>query len=358
MNKFSNLYFMQQALTLAKRGKLSVSPNPMVGCIIVKNGQIVGEGWHKKNGKAHAEVNALLQAKDLAKGADVYVTLEPCCHTGKTPPCADALIKAKIAKVIIACLDSNPIVSGNGVKKLRENGIPVQMGLLEKEAKQLNKIFFHYQQNKLPYVFAKWAMSLDGKIAVNKNDSKQISGEKAKLYTHQLRNICDAILIGKNTVLEDNPNLDVRFNFEYVKNPHKFILFSKLEKLSLDLNVFKNSNITLVCNNADNSILNFYKKNNIDIWIINNIKNTNDLDLKQLLIKMASNNISSLLVEGGKITLNKFFNQNVVNEVVTYVSNVVISELESKQKLNNISFDKYNNDLILQAIPIKGDNDV
>lgn len=166
-------YYIQQALTLANRGRLTVSPNPIVGCVIVKNGAIVSEGWHTMAGKAHAEIYAIAKACTQARNSTMYVTLEPCCHQGRTGPCTDAIINIGIKKVIIATLDPNPKVAGKGVDKLRNTGIKIEIGLLEKQAQELNKIFFHYQKTKKPFVYAKWAMSLDGKIAVNGNDEKK-----------------------------------------------------------------------------------------------------------------------------------------------------------------------------------------
>lgn len=342
-------YYMQQALILANRGKLTVSPNPMVGCIIVKNGAIISEGWHSIAGEPHAEIHALNKAGIRAKDSTVYVTLEPCCHQGRTAPCTDALIKAGVKKVIIATLDPNPKVAGNGVKKLLEAGIEVEVGLLEKQSQQLNKIFFHYQRNQTPFVYAKWAMSLDGKISVNSNDSKKISSEKAFVNTHQLRNICDAILVGRQTLSEDNPRLDVRINVNKCKNPIRFILFSKIDEIDnnwkvLDQNTAKT---IFVCSDISDKAKSKLNQLGIEYWIL--ISNNKQVCLKSLLEKMGNMGITSLLVEGGKKTLECFIDKKLINEFDTYLSPVIISNLNPKENLCFNKISKLGNDLVINS---------
>ena len=175
---------MQEALMLARRGRYTALPNPMVGCVIVKNDTIIGRGFHEKPGSAHAEILALAEAGSNAKDASVYVTLEPCCHFGRTPPCVDALISAGIKEVFVACLDPNPLVSGRGAQRLRDAGISVEIGLCGEAAFELNRMFFHYITHQTPYVVAKWAMSLDGKMAVNPGDDRQLSSENSLKDLH------------------------------------------------------------------------------------------------------------------------------------------------------------------------------
>lgn len=326
-------YYMQQALILANRGRLTVSPNPMVGCIIVKNGAIISEGWHSIAGKSHAEIYALNKAGTQAKGSTVYVTLEPCCHQGRTAPCTDALIKAGVKRVIVAILDPNPKVAGNGIKKLKNAGIEVNVGLLEKKAQQLNKIFFHYQKNKTPFVYAKWAMSLDGKIAVNACDSKKISSDEAFINTHQLRNICDAILVGKQTLIEDNPSLNVRISINKLKNPTRFILFSKINEVDnnwkvLDQNIAKT---IFVCSEISNKAKTQLNHLGVEYWELSS--ENNQVCLKSLLEKMGNMGLTSLLIEGGKKTLDNFINQKLINEFDTYLSPVMIANHNPKESL-------------------------
>ena len=202
--------YMQQALDLAKTAMGHTSPNPMVGCVVVKNGKLVASGCHERYGEFHAERNALTRCKEDLTGADLYVTLEPCCHQGKTPPCTDIIIERKIGRVFVGALDPNPKVDGGGIKILREHGIEVITGILEQECLALNEIFFHYITTGLPYVAMKYAMTLDGKIASANGDSKWVTGEKAREHVHFLRKKYSAILAGIDTVLADDPLLNCR----------------------------------------------------------------------------------------------------------------------------------------------------
>ena len=202
--------YMQRALRLAKRGLYTTDPNPRVGCVLVKNGEIIGEGWHERAGEPHAEILALRQAGDRASGATVYVTLEPCSHTGKTPPCAEALIQAGVKKVVAAMVDPNSLVAGQGLEMLRDNGIDVESGLLEEQARALNPGFIKRMETGLPYVRVKMAMSLDGRTAMASGDSQWITGEPARRDVQLLRARSSAVLTGIGTVLSDDPSMNVR----------------------------------------------------------------------------------------------------------------------------------------------------
>ena len=201
---------MRQALRLARHGLGKTSPNPAVGCVIVRDGAVVGRGWHKQAGTPHAEVHALKEAGELAAGSDAYVTLEPCAHFGKTPPCAKALIAAKVARVYVAMVDPNPLVAGAGIEMLREAGIKVETGLLEKECRELNRPFIKWIQTKLPYVVLKSALTLDGKCATANGDSRWVTSDQARREVHRLRGRMDAIMVGVGTVLKDDPQLTCR----------------------------------------------------------------------------------------------------------------------------------------------------
>lgn len=223
--------YMQRALELALQAEGNTSPNPMVGCVIVDaEGNIVGEGYHHKAGEPHAEVNALAEAKQMAQGATAYVTLEPCAHYGRTGPCCVALARAGIGKVVVACLDPNPKVAGQGLEYLRLQGIEVVTGVCEKEAKRLNERFFTWITKQRPFITLKYAMTLDGKIATATGDSKWITGEEARTFAHRLRKQHDAVLVGIGTVLEDDPELTTRL--VRGKNPVRVVLDSSL-KISL-----------------------------------------------------------------------------------------------------------------------------
>lgn len=206
----TDIRFMKRALALARRGIGKTSPNPAVGCVIVKDGQVVGEGWHRRAGTPHAEIHALTMAGEAARGADLYVTLEPCCHHGTTPPCTDALIDAGVHRVVAGMVDPNPLVAGNGLEKLRDAGITVGCGLLEKQCRELNPGFIKFVTTGLPHVVYKTAMTLDGAIATITGHSRWVTGEEARVQVHRLRSRCDAVMVGVDTIIVDNPQLTVR----------------------------------------------------------------------------------------------------------------------------------------------------
>jgi len=287
--------FMQRCLELAALGRGYVSPNPLVGCVIVHKERIIGEGWHKKFGEAHAEVNAVASVADqeLLKESTVYVNLEPCSHFGKTPPCVDLLIRHQVKKVVIANLDTHPKVSGEGIKKLREAGIEVITGILDKQGRELNKRFFTDVEKKRPYIILKWAETADGFIAQSNYDSKWISNELSRQLVHKWRSEEDAILVGTKTVFHDNPQLNVR---EWTgRNPVRVII-DRFLKLSEKLNVFDRSQQTIIYN-----VLKHEEHNNL---ILARVDETEFLP--QLLQDMHKRGIQSVIVEGGAQTL-KFF---------------------------------------------------
>ena len=232
--------YMRRALDLAALALGRTSPNPVVGAVVVKDSQIVGEGYHQKAGTPHAEIHALRQAGDRAAGATVYVSLEPCSHFGRTPPCADALIAAGVKKVVIACLDPNPQVAGQGMQKLMDAGIEIESGIMQEEALQLNEAFFKYIQTARPFVAIKTAMTLDGKIASKTGDSRWITSPDARTYVHQIRNTYDAILVGIGTVLHDDPMLNTRLESDDARDPIRVIIDSQLD-LPMDSQIVRSS---------------------------------------------------------------------------------------------------------------------
>ena len=224
---FSDEYYMKRALRLARRGLGRTSPNPVVGAVIVREGQIIGQGYHKKYGDKHAEVNAIEDADSNAAGATSYITLEPCCHYAKkTPPCVDAILQSRINRVVIGCLDPNPQVNGRGVERLRSQGIEVKTGVLEEECSRLNESYFKYIQTGIPFVTVKYAQTVDGRIASRTGQSQWISSSATLKYAHRLRSICNGLLVGIGTVLADNPRLTVRL--VRGRNPVRIIVDSKL----------------------------------------------------------------------------------------------------------------------------------
>lgn len=341
--------FMTLAVELASKGRLTVSPNPMVGCVIVKNDKIVGQGYHICAGQDHAEIIALKEAGQLARGAEVFLNLEPCCHYGKTPPCTDALIKAGVKKVYVSCLDPNPLVAGQGVEVLRECGIEVDVGLLQDVAIQLNEVFFHYITYSRPLVIAKWAMSLNGKTAINSAKYEYISGQEAQFHTHKIRQFVDAILIGSNTAIIDNPQLTVRLeNTLVLKQPIRIIL-TGTQLLPLHLKVLSGDlpGKTIIVTTRDHDAA-YYRPVLMDLRVelmvvpelVNRVSG-----LHALLHKLAKLEITSVLVEGGMQVIDNFFQAKLVDKISIYLAPCIIFGQEKytlpKCELNYLGSDIY-----------------
>ncbi len=321
--------YMKLALKLAEKGRGKVSPNPMVGAVIVKENKVIGKGYHKGYGEAHAEVKAFENATEDIKGADLYVTLEPCSHYGKTPPCVDKIIHRKIKRVFIGCLDPNPLVSGKGVKKLIDSGIEVTTGILEKECRELNEVFMKYIVEKKPFVIMKTAMSLDGKIATKTGDSKWITGLRSRKNVHRLRNEVSGIMVGINTVIADNPELTCRI--ENGNNPIRIIVDSKL-RIPIDSKVLDNQNLakTIVATTgqADMTKKVEIEKKGVKVLTIKSLEGK--VDLQKLMSKLAEENIDSILLEGGATLNFSALEQQIVDKVQIYIAPKIIGGEKSK----------------------------
>ena len=310
--------FMQRALHLAKQGLGYVSPNPAVGCVIVKNNRIIGEGFHHRFGGPHAEINAIESATEPVHGSDVYVTLEPCSHHGKTPPCTDRLIQEGVKQVFIAMRDPNPQVNGRGIEKLKDAGIEVSVGLLETEAKKLNRAFVHFVSTGRPYITLKAAISLDGFIADKAGDSKWISSSESRLEVHRLRHLNDAVLVGAGTVRADNPRLTVRM--VQGRNPRKIIL-SHSGNVPAESGVFTEGSILVTTPGAlTATVRSQFSEKGVQL-----LENTGP-ELLPLLNTFATMGIGSVLVEGGAGIFGAFVEQGLVNEFLIYVSPVVLGD--------------------------------
>ena len=345
-----HLQFMSQAVALAAKGRDTVSPNPMVGCVIVRDQQIIGQGYHQYSGGPHAEVIALQQAGSAAKGATAYVTLEPCCHQGKTPPCTLALIAAGIKKVVIACIDPNPLVQGKGVASLRAAGIEVHAGVQKEEAEKLNEIFFHYMRTKQPFVIAKWAMSLDGKTVVNQDDDRGISGNESLQHAHQLRQQCDAILVGATTVLDDNPKLTARpANPTYpIRQPLRIILAGQ-NKLPANAQIFNDDGQTIIAITTHNQHLyEGFPAVNTEFLLLPANEQC-QVSLPALLTELGRRGITSLLVEGGMTTHHHFFKEDLVNRVHAYLAPTVIASHASKQFYQDMTIERLGSDYLFSV---------
>lgn len=292
--------YMKRALELSLRAWGKVSPNPYVGAVIVKDNQIIAEGWHKACGGPHAEIEALNIAKEKADGATIYVTLEPCCHYGKTGPCTDALIQAGIKRVVYAIDDPNPKVCGKGKEILEKAGIEVCAGICEEEARKINEIFFFNQVHHKPFVALKAALSLDGKLATSKNESKWITGEKARVKTHELRAGYDAILIGSGTLRSDNPQLTVREGNYVGKNPIRIILLGKTASFNHEAEIFNTEETETWLVYPKNLQLNHKRELEEKNVRLVPLENTHgEIDISRLLEFLQQEKIKSLFVEGG-----------------------------------------------------------
>ncbi|MHB1687719.1 MAG: bifunctional diaminohydroxyphosphoribosylaminopyrimidine deaminase/5-amino-6-(5-phosphoribosylamino)uracil reductase RibD [Ignavibacteriaceae bacterium] len=314
--------YIQLAIEIAKKGIGNVSPNPLVGCIIIKNSRIIGAGYHEEFGKNHAEINAIESSNESVEGSTLYVNLEPCSHYGKTPPCVDKIIETKIKRVVIGTLDMNPLISGRGIKKLKAAGIEVKVGVLEKECATLNKFFFKYITKKIPYVTLKAAQTLDGKIADKSGDSKWISSSLSRKVVHQMRSKYDAVLVGSGTVEKDDPRLTVRMTEG--RNPKRIILDTHL-KLKTGYKIFQNNgDKKLIVITSEKSVKKTAKINelkSLGVQIILAKENKKGLiDLHSALNEIGRINIASLLVEGGGELLSSFIKENLFDDISLFIA--------------------------------------
>ena len=309
--------YMALAINLASATEGQTSPNPQVGAVLVKDGRIIGMGAHLKAGEHHAEVHAISMAGEKAKGATLYVTLEPCSHFGKTPPCSNLVIESGIKKVFVASVDPNPLVGGAGVKKMLEAGLDVQVGLMEEEAKALNKVFFHYISTGLPYVTLKSATSLDGKIATVTGESQWITGEEARKDVHQFRHTHDAILVGVNTVIKDNPSLTTRLEAGG-KNPVRVVLDSAL-RTPLDSRIINDRAAeTIIVTGARAEPERVKQFTELGIGIIQ--LETEKVGIHDMLKKLGDRGINSVFVEGGAEVHGSFLKEKAFQQVITYIA--------------------------------------
>ena len=312
--------YMRRAIDLAKRARGFTNPNPMVGAVIVKNGVIIGEGYHKRCGELHAERNAFASLENAsdAEGATIYVTLEPCCHYGKTPPCTEAIIEHKIKRVVIGSRDPNPLVSGKGAALLREHGIEVCEDFLREECDAINHIFFHYITTKRPFVTVKYAMTMDGKIATKTGASKWITGDEARGEVQKMRHNHMAIMAGIGTVLADDPMLNVRV--DGLKSPIRVICDSKL-KIPLESQIVNSANTyrtIVVCASEDKEKIDALNAKQVEVVCLPN--DEGKVDLVKLIEYLGAQQIDSVFVEGGAILNDSLFRLGLVNRVESFVA--------------------------------------
>ncbi|PKR78191.1 bifunctional diaminohydroxyphosphoribosylaminopyrimidine deaminase/5-amino-6-(5-phosphoribosylamino)uracil reductase RibD [Halalkalibacillus sediminis] len=329
---------MLHALELARLTIGQTRPNPSVGAVVVKDGLVVGTGTHMRPGHPHAEVYALGQAGELAQGATIYVTLEPCSHYGKTPPCAKAIIDAGISKVYVAMLDPNPKVAGQGVEWLRKEGIDVEVGLLEKEAEEINPSFFYFMKYKRPFITLKTAVSFDGKMTANSGDSKWITSEESRLDVHYHRHRHEAILVGIETVKKDNPLLTTRLPHGGL-NPIRIVLDTNLS-ISLDVRLLQSNDARtiVVCGSDSDSekIEAIEQLDHAEVWQLD----SSSISIQQFVELLTDKKIMSLYVEGGSSIHSAFIQEQLFNEIHLYMAPKLIGGAKSKSFFNQLGFDE------------------
>lgn len=332
---------MRRAIELAKEGQGWTRPNPLVGAVLVKNDRIIGEGYHEFYGGPHAEVNAFKNATEDVTGSTLYVTLEPCSHFGKTPPCANLIVDKKIKKVIVGLLDPNPLVAGNGIKLLQDHNIEVISGVLEDDCRKMNEIFLKFITTQRPYVILKSAMTLDGKIASITGDSKWITSQKSRAFVHEIRHHLMAIMTGIDTVLIDNPKLTTRLTDRIGKDPIRIIVDSKA-RIPLDCAVISNTSkaktIVATTELADSNKIKALEERGVEVIIIPS-KN-NRVDLPVLMDELGRRKIDSILLEGGSALNFSALQDGIVDQVYQFISPKIIGGTQAKSPVGGIGIER------------------
>ena len=353
--------YMKYALELAKKGMGYVNPNPLVGAVLVKENRMIGEGYHKEFGGLHAEREAFQNTRESADGATLYVTLEPCCHYGKTPPCTDIIIESGVSKVVIGCSDPNPKVAGKGIERLKKHGIEVQVGVLRKECEDLNRIFFHYIKTKTPYVLMKYAMTLDGKIATVIGQSKWITGEKAREEVQRTRHQYSAIMVGIGTVIKDDPSLTCRI--PNGKNPIRIIcdtnlkipLHSKVVQTAKEVETWiatckheRNREKEMVLKEAGCTLLSFAPKKQEKEG-----ENKMGIPLKELMEELGKRGVDSVLLEGGAELNASALKEGIVNRVQAYIAPTLFGGKEGKTPIGGMGVFQVEQGIHLKEVTMK-----
>ncbi len=357
---------MRRALALAQKARGRTSPNPMVGAVVVRRGKIVGEGYHSRAGHPHAEIEALRRAGDEARSADLYVNLEPCCHFGRTPPCTDAIIQAKIKRVFVGMKDPDSQVNGKGLRLLKAKGIVIVLGVLKEESLKLNESFIKVMKTGMPFVVLKTAMSLDGKIATRSGDSRWITGKLARNHVHNIRSQVDAIMVGTETILKDNPRLTCRLGTDTVKHPVRIIL-DRRNRIPLTAKVFRNSRSQQIIYVTGSDISSRRLKALIDrkVEILNGKYSKRGFHIKPLLKELANRDMNSILIEGGAELNASVVKADVVDRIVAFISPVLIGgthapgflggqgvmKMDGAINLKDIAVTKIGEDLMVEATP-------
>ena len=355
--------YMWLAIKLALKAQGQTSPNPLVGALIVKNGTIVGRGFHRQAGTPHAEINALTEAVNKAQGAELYLNLEPCSHFGRTPPCVDAIIQKKIMKVFVGMVDPNPLVRGKGIRRLKEAGIEVTTGILEKECRKLNEVFIKYITTKRPFVILKAAASLDGRVAAESGDSQWITNEKSREYVHQLRSAVDAVLVGIGTVKKDDPQLTCRLKNRKGKDPIRIVVDSTLsispKAKVLNLN---SQALTIIATTPKAPLKKraLIEKKGARILVI---PSKDRVDLRLLMEILGKEEITSVLIEGGSEINTSALQSGIVDKVLFFYAPKIIggkqaplmvggkgiARVKDALVLHNITTQRFGDDVMIEG---------
>ncbi len=332
--------YMKIALQLAQIANGKTNPNPLVGAVIVKEDRIIGQGAHLRAGEPHAEVHAFRMAGDAAEGATLYVTLEPCSHHGRTPPCAELVIRSKVKRVVVAMLDPNPMVAGRGIARIREAGIEVEVGVLEAEARQINERFVHNMVHKRPFVTVKTAMTLDGKIAAHTGDSRWITGAESRAFVHRLRDQVDGIMVGVGTVLADDPELTTRLPEGGGKSPVRIVLDSALrtpESARL-LDVQEAQTWIIASQEADQAKIARLRERGVEVIQVQS--GQAGLDLTEVLDELYRRGITDLLVEGGASVNGALLQAGLIDKVISFIAPKLIGGTGAPTPFGGSGFDK------------------
>ncbi|MCS7264782.1 MAG: bifunctional diaminohydroxyphosphoribosylaminopyrimidine deaminase/5-amino-6-(5-phosphoribosylamino)uracil reductase RibD [Armatimonadetes bacterium] len=350
----SDAFWMKRALRLARKAIGWTSPNPPVGAVIVKNDLLIAEGYHEGAGKPHAEAVALAKAGKEAEGSTLYVTLEPCDHYGRTPPCTQGIIAAKIKRVVIGTVDPNPIVNGRGIARLKEAGIEVTIGILEREAKELIEPFAKFITQRIPFVTLKLAMSADGKIATKTRKSKWLTGEPARRLAHRLRHEHDAVMVGVGTIIADDPQLNVRLVRSKVKQPIRVVVDSKA-KTPPTAKVIGSAESPCIIATTEQAPEERVKKlldAGAEVWILPS-DSKGRVDLLELLKRLAKQNVVSVLVEGGSELSGEFLTQRLIDRIILFIAPLLIGGRNAMLAFGGEGFEKLSDAVRLSEIKLR-----
>jgi len=346
--------FMEQAIRLAKKALGRTSPNPMVGAVIVKDSQVLSTGFHRKAGEPHAEIDALRKAGSEARGADLYVNLEPCNHVGRTGPCTKAIIDSGIKKVVIGMEDPNPLVSGKGIRELKENGIEVKVGVLEERCKKLNEMFVKYIVTKTPFIILKVAASLDGKVATKNGESRWITGQRARYLVHKLRDRVDAVMVGIGTVLKDDPLLTTRLKGGRGKDAIRIVVDSSL-RIPLQANIINTASkartIVATTDRASSDKIARLKEKGVEVLVVSSRKNR--VDLNELAVELGKREIMSVLLEGGPRLSASALEAGIVDKALFFYAPKIIGGEDAPGIVAGEGVDSLAKAILLEDIKIK-----